>query len=198
MSGGLAEGVELLERAVGYTLGALSRVTKASLCWPTPCTGWNLRALLRHLDDSLDVLSEGADTGGVCPVRGAPVPAEDVVASVRARAGAVLGAWAGTIDAAEGDDHALAVGDLPLMASCAAGVGALEIAVHGWDISRTLGLRRPMPPELATDLLEIARLTVGDTGRHPLFAAAVPVPPHTREDDRLAAYLGRDPSRCGP
>ncbi|WP_395105203.1 TIGR03086 family metal-binding protein [Actinomadura sp. SCN-SB] len=194
MSGELVEGVELLERAVGYTLGALSRVTKASLCWPTPCTGWNLRALLRHLDDSLDVLSEGAETGGVRPVRGALAPAEDVVASVRVRAGAVLGAWAG-FTGADGDDHALAVGDLPLMASCAAGVGALEIAVHGWDISRTLGLRRPMPPELATDLLEIARLTVGDTGRHPLFATAVPVPPHTRADDRLAAYLGRDPSR---
>ena len=54
----LAQGVALLERAMGYTLGSLQLVTPQSLDNPTPCREWDLRALLLHMNDSLLTLHQ--------------------------------------------------------------------------------------------------------------------------------------------
>ena len=51
-------GVELLERAIGYTRGSLALVTPELMSAPTPCDHWDLRALLEHMDDSLTSLHE--------------------------------------------------------------------------------------------------------------------------------------------
>ena len=74
-----------------------------------------------------------------------------------------------------------------------AAAGAVEVAVHGWDISRACGQRQPIPRVLATDLLVIAPVLVPGTGRHPLFAAPVTVAATATPSDRLAAFLGRTP-----
>src|SRR5207342_1411872 len=79
----------------------------------------------------------------------------------------------------------------PLPVGALEGAGALEVAVHGWDISQACGQRRPIPPALAVDLLAIAPLLVPETGRHPLFAAPVTVTPRADPSDQLAAFLGR-------
>ena len=71
---------------------------------------------------------------------------------------------------------------------------ALEVAVHGWDISRACGQRRPIPPALAAGLLVIAPVLVPGTDRHPLFAAPVTVTTTASPSDRLAAFLGRTPA----
>ncbi|TDC80809.1 TIGR03086 family metal-binding protein [Actinomadura sp. 7K507] len=193
--GALGNGVEMLERAIDYTLGCLVEIGERSLSWPTPCAGWDLRALLLHVDDSLDALGTAIRTGGIsvspvpAPFRHDPVRAEDLVASLRGRARTVLGAWT----AAGDGDRPLAIGGLPLMACSTAGIGAIEVAVHGWDIYCALGLRRPIPPTLAAEMLEIAHITVDAGGRYPLFAEPVPVRPPSCPSDRLTAYLGRDP-----
>ncbi len=70
-------------------------------------------------------------------------------------------------------------------------VGALEIAVHGWDISQACGHRRPIPHRLATDLVAMAPLLVPEAGRHPLFAAPVPAAREATASDQLVAFLGR-------
>jgi len=74
-----------------------------------------------------------------------------------------------------------------------AATAALEVAVHGWDISRACGQRQPIPRALAIDLLAIAPVLVPRAGRHPLFAAPVAVAATASPSDRLAAFLGRSP-----
>ncbi len=74
---------------------------------------------------------------------------------------------------------------------CLRTAGALEIAVHAWDISQSCGQCLPIPDEPANDLLEQARLLVPRLGRYPLFAAPAPAPPRSTSSDRLTAYLGR-------
>jgi uncharacterized protein (TIGR03086 family) len=75
-----------------------------------------------------------------------------------------------------------------------AAAAALEVAVHGWDISRACGQREPIPRALAIGLLAIAPVLVPRIGRHPLFAAPVPVAATAGPSDRLAAFLGRSPA----
>ena len=60
MSSQLDGGVELLERALGYTRTALARVDRTDLTRPTPCSRWDLAALLAHMDDALDAFLEAA------------------------------------------------------------------------------------------------------------------------------------------
>jgi uncharacterized protein (TIGR03086 family) len=179
----------LLERAIGYTRASLHLVGYDDLGRRTPCRDWDLRALLRHMDDSLLALQEGADAGYVvlCPHRSEPPPA-DPVASLRLRACALLGAWTNN-----GGADLVSVAGSPVAAGVLASTGALEIAVHGWDVARACGHDRPLPEPLAVDLLEVAPSLVSDGDRPARFAAAVDVPASAGASARLLALLGRDP-----
>ncbi|WP_433136623.1 TIGR03086 family metal-binding protein [Actinomadura nitritigenes] len=190
------ETVALLERSVGYALGGLGGVTPAALGRATPCRGWDLGALLRHTAESLDALLEAVDTGSVRlhpapgPASGgAPPddPAAALVAAFRSGAARLLGAWTST------GDRPVTVGGCPLQASMVAMTGAIEIAVHGWDIACATGNPRPIPPGLAGLLLDPAMALVTDATRAGLFAPAVSVPGTAAPADRLLAHLGRDP-----
>ena len=61
-----APAVELLERAVSYTRGALAGVRPELLCQPTPCSRWRLGPLMEHMADSLDALTEASS--GLVPL----------------------------------------------------------------------------------------------------------------------------------
>jgi hypothetical protein len=87
----------------------------------------------------------------------------------------------------------IAIADRRLTLGLMTGVGALEMAVHGWDLSRACGHCQPIPGPLATSLLYISPLLVPRTGRAPLFGPPVTVPPMATPSDQLVAYLGRDP-----
>jgi uncharacterized protein (TIGR03086 family) len=189
-TGRLAGETGLLESAIGYALGAVQAVTPDVLSRPTPCRGWDLRMLLRHASESLAALCEGAEAGRVGLRPSADDDeAADPVRTFRERAGLLLAAWTG----ASGPQEVITIADRCMPSGMMADAGALEIAVHGWDMSRACGHRRPIPGPLAAELLEVARLLVPATGRHPLFAAPVAVAPMAGPSDRLTAFLGRTP-----
>ena len=191
MSGGITGGIGLLEPAVGYALAAAAAVTPGLLSRPTPCRGWDLRMLLRHASESLAAIYEGIDAGCIDlypPGEDADV-ASDPAWAFRCRARRLLDACTSPGRQFE----VVHIADGLLAASAMAGAGALEIAVHGWDISRACEHSQPIPRALAARLLTIAPLLVPSTDRDPLFAAPVSLPPEAGPSDRLAAFLGRNP-----
>jgi uncharacterized protein (TIGR03086 family) len=187
----LVGGVALLERAISYTLGSLHLVTPAAMSRPTPCRDWDLRALLRHMDDSLVALQEAVDVALVgldSPEDGAGASVgPDPVARLRDRAGRLLGSWSG----ASGHEI-ISIAGSPLPASVLTSAGALEVAVHGWDVARACG-RRPIPPGLACELLMVAPQLVTEADRPARFAPPVDVPSSAGPSERLLGWLGRDP-----
>jgi uncharacterized protein (TIGR03086 family) len=187
----LLDSLEMLERAVGYTRVQLQAVTPELLCLPTPCEQWRLGALLDHMADSLDALTEAADLGHVsvvdrtastCP----PSPVH-AVERLRVRACGLLGAWSAV---AQDDD--VMVGDRPLSSSLLACAGALEVAVHGWDVSQATGVRAPIPAALARDLLIWADVLVSDVDRPGRFDYPI-TGPSIGPSSRLLMKLGREP-----
>lgn len=178
----------LLERAIGYTRGSLQLVTPDCLPHPTPCQDWDLDELLHHMDDSLAALQEAADIGYVDLQPPGSSPTGDIVGRLRARACALLGAWAGSDGTAP-----VSVGGSPLETDMLACAGALEILVHGWDVARACAAHRPLPSPLAEELQELVPLLVTDRDRPIRFAAALDVPPLSCAGDRLLAALGRRP-----
>ena len=186
-----AEGARLLEPSIGYALGAVLAVTPELLSRPTPCRGWDLRMLLRHASESLTAIGEGIEAGrvGLLPAAEDADLAADPAEAFRDRAGQLLDAWTSLGH----QRQAIEIADCPLAASVMAAAAALEVAVHGWDISWACGQRQPIPRGLATGLLTIAPVLVPRTGRHPLFAAPVNLAATAGPSDRLTAFLGRSP-----
>jgi uncharacterized protein (TIGR03086 family) len=173
--------VGLLERAVTYTLGSLHVVTPDALSRPTPCRDWDLRALLWHLIDSLTALREAAE--GHVGLAVEPIDPADPVAAARDRARQLLGAWM----VADGRDE-VSVGGCRVTTEIVARAGALEVAVHGWDIAQACDVVRPIPRALADELYPLALLLVSDEDRPARFGR--PLTPK-EPADRLLAYLGR-------
>jgi uncharacterized protein (TIGR03086 family) len=189
---GPGDGAALLERAVGYTRVCLQSAAAADRHACTPCDGWDLLDLLRHMDDSLAALTEAAEIGYVdlVPVRGDASEGlvERLLDRLRARACALVAAWADPPDRLRvqvGPGGATLPGDL------IASAGALEIAVHGWDVAQACGVDRPLPAALALDLLDAAPALITGADRPGRFADVVDVPLHARPSTRLLALTGR-------
>jgi uncharacterized protein (TIGR03086 family) len=185
----LTQAVELLERSVSYTLGILPLADTGAMGLPSPCAGWDLRALLRHLTDSFAALEEAAACAQVALPRtpqAISAASPGLVTELQSRACSLLGDWTGPVALRE-----VAIGGARLTSDLVAYTGAVEIAVHGWDIAETCGHPRPIPSRLAADLLELAQLLVTDTDRPVRFAAPRPVGPQAGPGERLIAFLGR-------
>ena len=186
------EGFALLERAMGYTLGSLVLVRADLMTAPTPCARWDLRRLLRHMDESLRTLDEAIAAGHLELRAGAPGdadhgdPVADPVGALRSRACRMMGAWADPRG-----PTAVTIGDAGLPAGILAVAGAVEVAVHGWDVAQACGADRPIPSALAAALLGPARLFVDDGDRPHRFGPAVVVRREAGPAEQLLAHLGR-------
>ncbi len=180
---------ELLVRAVGYALDSAASVSPARLRCPTPCRGWDLRALLHHACESVQALHQGICAGRVSLAAGPDrSDQEGSAAQAFARGAAgLLEAWS------QARWPVILIGDRGLTADVLAEAAALELAVHGWDISQACGDRHPMPAALARELAEIAQVLVTRADRGVLFGEPVAVAGTASPTDQLAAFLGRAP-----
>ncbi|WP_426514808.1 maleylpyruvate isomerase family mycothiol-dependent enzyme [Dactylosporangium sp. McL0621] len=184
--------VRLLQHAICYASESVDAVVQGTESLPTPCEGWDLQALLLHLNRSIDELHQSI------ALEPADRDAEDddcrsstthLAATFRSRAGLLLQSCVKT----ERAGRRIAVGDLSLTSGWVVVVGAAEIAVHGWDISVACGFQRSIPAPLALGLLSLLQLVVDDAWRQSLFGPAIAVSPLASPSDQLVAFLGRRP-----
>jgi uncharacterized protein (TIGR03086 family) len=180
-----ARRLELLGSAVSYALAGAGRVLPPQMSCSTPCPGWDLDMLLDHLSDSIAVLTETI----VGPATGYRELDPDPVARLRGQAAGLLDACT----AAGPSGRRITVGGRELTENMVAVTAAVEIAVHGWDISVTCGTCQPVPPGLAAVLLPIAPLLITSATRPGLFADPVQLPGPACPGDQLVAFLGRRP-----
>jgi uncharacterized protein (TIGR03086 family) len=182
----LDHAVGLLDRALSYTRATLNDVTDADLGRRTPCERWDLGQLLAHMEDALDAFAEGAHGEVALQDR---VPAQVRVDNLQRKACGLLLAWSSeTPPTVRIGEHEL---DTPVVALAA----ALEITVHGWDVTQAVGTARPIPVALARGLLPVAEALVGESGRGPEFGPPRPLPADSSDATRLLGFLGRDAHR---
>jgi len=179
----------LLVGAISYTLGVCALVGPGDLTLPTPCADWDLAMLFAHLSTSTADLETAIRTGTLDLERAPDHAVGDPVETLRDRAAQLLCAAYGYDD----PGGFVAVNGLPVPAGLVACTGAVEIAVHGWDVSAAHPIRPvpPIPAVLATRMLRLCPLVVAD--REGLFAGPVEVPAQASPGDRLVGFLGRDP-----
>ena len=204
----LSGAVELLAGAISYMLAVCAPIGAAELTLPTPCPDWNLAMLLGHLCQSMADLETALRTGRLDLDEPVGRAGGDPVEALRDGAAQLL--CAGYCYG--GPECFVAVGGLPMPAGLVACTGAVEIAVHGWDVSAARARagwasassgtaspgsasrgtsQIPIPAALATRMLRLSPLLVA--GREGLFAVPVEVSAQASPGDRLVSYLGRHP-----
>jgi uncharacterized protein (TIGR03086 family) len=203
----------LLAGAISYTLGVCALVGPGDMTLPTPCAEWDLAMLLAHLSASMADLETAIRTGTLDMERPLARVVGDPVETLRDQAAELLC----TVYGYDGVTGFVAVAGLPVPAGLVACTGAVEIAVHGWDVSAArggaarggvrprkpknpnylMGPERPIQPVppipagLASRMLRLCPLVVA--GREGLFAGPVEVSAQASPGDRLVGFLGRDP-----
>lgn len=188
--------VRLHDRALDETAQLVDGVRPDQMGLPTPCSEWDVRALLTHL------VGGNGRWAGVA--RGEPLrrgPAQGGGPGADLLGGDPAGAYrrsAAELQAAWGDPalldrpFALPIGDLPGRAALAQHL--VETVVHGWDLARATGQQPAYDPEVVRTALDFAQAhTPADRPPGGPFAPPVPVADDLPEIDRLAALLGRTP-----
>ena len=187
--------IGLLAGAVSYMLGVCAPLGPGEMALPTPCPHWDLAMLLGHLCESMADLEAALRTGRLELDEQVSRAGGDPVEALRDRAAELLCAGY-----CYGDpERFVAVGGLPIPAGLVACTGAVEIAVHGWDVSAARARagragsvqETPIPAALATRMLRLGPLLVA--GREGLFGVPVEVPAQATPGDRLVGSLGRHP-----
>jgi uncharacterized protein (TIGR03086 family) len=182
---------ELLFRSFDQAATTMRGVSGDQLGLPTPCTEFDVAALLTHL---VGVGHRIAGMGRGEPQRG-PVKATDAVAT---------GVWAAAFDATRQEAVASWADDAVLDrkielpfgtfdGATVASIYSMELTAHTWDLAKATGQVPTLDDELAVAILPIAQVVLPPEQRGGFipFGAVVTVEPDASPYDRLAAHLGR-------
>ena len=178
-------GNQELAAALRYAIATVAPVAADQYPLPTPCRDWDLRMLLQHASDSVAALAEGYSDGAVRLQTDSAAPAADPAREFTGRAALLLA----RCQAGPGRD--ILIGGCPMPAGQLAAIGAIEMAVHAWDVSQACGTGQPIPEPLAAALLPTAVTLISAGDRPRQFAPACDVPAGVNASDRLTAFLGR-------
>jgi uncharacterized protein (TIGR03086 family) len=191
--------VEADASAVRDTVDLVSRVTDDDLGRPTPCAGWDLRALLAHMTVQHRGFAAAAQGRGADPAvwrlpeTGFPEP----VGEYAAAAEAVIAAFA----AADIPGRPFTLPEFsnpgPYPGRLAVGFHLVDYVVHGWDVARALDADfKPDPAVLALTRPIAEAVPDGEPRQRPgaAFAPSLAVPPGAGDLAEILLRLGRDPS----
>jgi uncharacterized protein (TIGR03086 family) len=181
--------------AIAQTEATVAAVSADQLALPTPCTEYDVRALLAHIVGGLTRaarVGEG-DPGALArPAMADGVPDDGWPAAYRAAASRALAAWAD--DAKLDTLFEVPWGKVPGRFVIAGYIQ--EILAHGWDLAKATGQPTEGDPELALFALAGAKriLPPDIRGADDIpFGPVVDVPPDATPYTQLAAWLGRRP-----
>lgn len=182
------EPIEQLNVIVPTIASVMDQIDPSQLDAPTPCEQFSVHGILNHfivLGGTFPAIFRGEEVPTTEPLpQDGHVPAaecreilDELLDAVRAP-----GAMERTVSTP--------VGDMP--GSAFASFIAFDVAVHGWDLERSTGLRFELPPEVVAAVDEFARAALqpemrdGDT-----FKDETTPPEGATRLDRLAAFTGR-------
>jgi uncharacterized protein (TIGR03086 family) len=153
----------------------------------TPCTDWDVRALLNHVATG-NLLFTANIRGETPPDRSLDHLGEDPSAAFAASGRALREAFLapGTIEGT----FASPMGPTPGPALVL--MRTTELLVHGWDLARATGQEPGLPEDIAERTLAAVQSRLAGMPRAGgPFAEEQAAPPGAPASDRLAAFLGR-------
>lgn len=179
------EPLDGLRRALDATEPLLAGIRPAQWAAPTPCTEWDVRALVSHLvaGNRLFAAILRADQ----PPRSVEL-GDDAAAAYRSSAADLLAAFSRPGVLAE--TFTVPLGTVP--GAVAVHLRTTEALVHGWDLARATGQQADFPDDVAEEELAFSRRSLpGIPPNRTPFRPPQPVREDAPAIERLVALLGR-------
>jgi uncharacterized protein (TIGR03086 family) len=179
--------MDVLQRSDEQLRRIISHVRPEQAGLPTPCSDFDVRALVNHIVYDVQVFMAMISGGQ----RGSPdvdLLGDDWLAAYGASADSLLAAWRtrGT-----GGTLTSRLGELPT--TWALGQHASNLTVHAWDLAQATGQATELEPELAEAALAWGRENLKPQFRGQAFGPEISVPENAPVYDRLAGFFGRTP-----
>jgi uncharacterized protein (TIGR03086 family) len=156
----------------------------------TPCTEWDVRALVNHLVTEqlwAPLLLDGATVEDVGDRFDGDQLGDDPVTAWASAAAASRDAFAAP--GALRRSVELSYGRRPAQGYCQE--MTLDLAVHAWDLARAIDAEERLDDELVAEVLAFIEPQVEQLAASGLFAAPLPVAADADAQTRLLALLGR-------
>ncbi len=180
--------VAALSQTFDHTHGVIAGVRADQMSNATPCTEWDVQALITH---ALGVVAGiGSAVRGESPKEGAQFALDgDAAAQFRSLADGTLAAWK-NVDL----NSEINIGAGPMPGSAALSINLLDTATHSWDIAHATGQPEALPEELAALIFGICQGFITDELRSFAgFNPSVPVSADANSTLKLVSFLGRNP-----
>ena len=186
--------VDLFERTLQNAGKVVHNTRPEQLGDATPCTNWDVRALLNHMVAGCAAIAAGAKGEKFDLYGGEDHMGDDYIAAFDSAA-------AGAVEAFRAPGAAEATftmpwGDTP--APVTFGLGLADGVVHGWDLAQATGQQVEIEDEAAETVYQMVTSMLEPEGEWPRgdqFGEPIAVPDEAPTADRLLGYLGRDPQR---
>lgn len=186
---------QALDGAISSTRPIVEATTPAQFDQPTPCTEWDVRALLNHIVGTLwsahALLTDTPPPHSLGPGR---LPDTDLVGDnpiAAYKEGADAARAAASAPGALDASRQTPLGEMP--GAVLAGFASLDLLVHGWDLARATGQSASFDEELVAHCFGFAQQAITDQTRGPLIGPPVSVPDAAPTIERLVGFMGRHP-----
>ena len=187
--------VELFEKATNRVSEVVSGIKQDQISASTPCSEWDIRALLGHLIGGAENFAKVLS--GTDPTLNSTSSSQSADADAASLSKAYKSAVAGALQAAKAPGAlekkvATPIGEMAGGEFLAANF--MDHMVHGWDLAKATGQDTKLDPQLAEACYQMFVPGMADMGReHGVFGAVVLVPDSASTQDKLLAYMGRQP-----
>ena len=181
--------LDALSQSFDHTHKVIGGVGPDQLGAATPCSEWDVQALLSHTLGVVANMGRGVSGQDLLTDMNAFPLETDVAAQFRREADTTLAAWT-----ARGLDGEVNIGAGPMPVAAGLSINLLDTATHSWDIASATGQDANLPDDLAATVLAVCQGFITEEVRgFAGFDAAVTVGPDATATEQMVAFLGRKP-----
>jgi uncharacterized protein (TIGR03086 family) len=182
------DAIERIERGTEFAATKVKGVTQGDLSKPTPCSEFDMRALLNHMIGGLGILTTAA-AGGKAEIPEGDQFGTDPAGAYDQRRSRLLTAirTQGVLDR----DWEMPFGSMS--GTTMAGIAFMEHLTHAWDVAKATGQDSTLPSDLVSQCWEVVAPMDTMLRMPGVCGAAVSVPEDASPQDKLIAFLGRTP-----
>jgi uncharacterized protein (TIGR03086 family) len=186
--------VEMMRKVITETKGVVAGIEPDQLGDPTPCTEWDVRALLNHITGGSLMFAECVESGSIPDEEMGRLTSTDLVGDDYVR---VFGAAADRATAAFDAPGALAkivtlpFGEMP--AGVALQIAIFDVTTHALDLAQATGQSTTaMTPDVLQAAWDAGQAMIGPELRDAgLFGPQQDAPADAPLADRILAFAGR-------
>src|SRR3954470_1169687 len=187
--------VETMQRVLDETKRVVDGIDPSQLALTTPCSDWDVRAVLNHITGGADMFATCVNDGSISDERlgellGGDNLGADYKASFAAASKRAMTAFErpGSAD----EIVTLPFGQMP--AGIALRIAIFDVTVHAWDLAKATGQSTALDPDVLRPALDVGRQMIGPEMRDGgMFGREVPVGESAPLQDQLAGFAGRQP-----